>query len=86
MVVQVATSLSGPWYTVFYWGDGIADMNSNVGQNGYGAPENDNEPIPFTDLYASPLNPLLLPTGISLDIDARAPTGIYPYVRIYAPY
>ncbi len=84
VVVQVGTTLSGPWYTVFYWGDGVLDSNTNIGLAGYGPVEVDNQVIPFSDLYASPLAPTLA-TGITIDVDAQAPANVYPYIRIYAP-
>jgi hypothetical protein len=82
VVVQVGTSPSGPWFTVFYWGDGILDSNTNIGQAGYGPPEADNQSIPLTVLYGSPP----LRTGITVDVDARAPANTYGYVRIYSPF
>ncbi len=82
VVVQVGASPSGPWFTVFYWGDGILDSNTNIGQTGYGPPEADNQNIPLTDLYGS--SPFQ--TGIAIDVDARAPAGTYSYVRIYSPF
>jgi hypothetical protein len=80
VVVQVSTSPSGPWFTIFYWGDYIDDTNTNINYLLYN--ENNNEPINVSDLYGSPP----YQTGITIDIDARAPAGTYPYVRIYSPF
>jgi hypothetical protein len=89
VIVQVGQSPTGPWYTVYYWGDGVRDLNSNVGVSTYGnLPETDSKNIPSLlpdmPLYQSQL-PLTLITGIAIDIDARAPPGTYTYVRFYAP-
>jgi hypothetical protein len=85
IIVQVGTSLSGPWFTVFNWGDGIRDNNTNVGASASGLPETDNKIVPFTVLYANPAAPTIQ-TGIAIDVDARAPAGIYPYVRFFSPF
>lgn len=78
-VLQIGTSSSGPWYTVFYWGDNIVDDNSNIGQAGYGVPTEDvNAAIPSADLHNG--------TGIAIDVDARVPIGTYSFVRIYSPF
>ncbi|MCK6625441.1 MAG: hypothetical protein L6R45_09725 [Anaerolineae bacterium] len=86
IVVEVGQTPSGPWFQVFYWGDPTLDANTNIGQAGYGPPENDNLLIPMAILYgAAPLN-----TGIAIDVDAPltaagAPSGSYQYVRIFSP-
>ncbi|MBE7469580.1 MAG: hypothetical protein HS114_10630 [Anaerolineales bacterium] len=81
-IVKVGTA-SGLWYEVFNWGDNvILDDNSNIGQAGYGPPnEDDNLVIPVTNLYGT----APYTTGITIDIDARAPAGIYQYIRIESP-
>lgn len=79
VVVQIGTSSSGPWYTVFYWGDNIVDENTNIGQAGYGSPtEAVNAPISSADLYNN--------VGIAIDVDARVPFGTYSFVRFYSPF
>lgn len=87
VVVQVGPTATGPWYTVFFWGDGIADTNSNLGQF-LPTPTNeaDNRQISTTNppLYG-PAGPLNLTTGIAIDVDARVPPGSYPFVRFYVP-
>ncbi len=80
VIVEIGRSDSGPWVQVFYWGDGLLDSNTNIGQAGYGAgSEPDNQPIPFADLYGgnSP--------GVAIDVDAFAPTGNYRWLRITTP-
>lgn len=80
VIVEVGTSASGPWYPVFYWGDGIVDTNSNIGQLGYGlGGEPDNQPIPFADLYGGNS------AGVAIDLDAVVPAGSYQWVRFTAP-
>src|SRR6185503_1144784 len=79
--VQVGTSASGPWFEVFNWGDGVLDANTNIGQAGYGS---SGEPA---DLQIPMTNPILygsMPfiTGIAIDVDAKAPPGVYRWVRL----
>ncbi|MEL6271418.1 MAG: PKD domain-containing protein [Chloroflexota bacterium] len=35
-VVSVGTSPTGPWFEVFNWGNDVIDLNSSIGQAGYG--------------------------------------------------
>ncbi len=69
------------WYTVFYWGDNIADTNSNMDFNRLPNPqvpeEGDQRDIPTASLYNG--------TGIAIDIDAIVPAGMYSYIRFTAP-
>jgi hypothetical protein len=68
-------------YTVFNWGNGSLDMNTNLGSNGYTPGEPDNTNIPLSVLYGSwPYQ-----SGIAIDVDAVAPGGTYRYVRITSP-
>jgi hypothetical protein len=76
------------WYTVFVWGDGVLDTNTNIGQAGYGGAELNNTPIPMSEppLYRSSTGPI---TGIAIDVDAPlSAAGVlpglssYPFVRI----
>ncbi len=80
VIVQVGADLSGPWYTVFYWGDGLPDANTNLAS--LSLPENDNLPIPTTELYGSA--PYV--SGITIDVDQRAPAGVYQYLRFLSPF
>ena len=64
------------WYTVFNWGDGVADMNTSVGP--FAGAESDN-----TILSGDP--PLFNGYGISIDIDSLGLTGSYPYLKISCP-
>jgi hypothetical protein len=68
-------------YTVFNWGDGLIDGNTNIGVLGYSPGEPDNQVIPESDLYGV----LPLQTGITIDVDAAAPAGTYSYVRLTSP-
>ena len=69
------------WYTVFYWGDNIADTNSNMDFNRLPNPqipeETDQRDIPTASLYNG--------TGIAIDVDALVPPGTYSYIRFTAP-
>jgi len=84
--IQVGDGIN--WYTVFYWGNEIADTNSNMNFNTLLPPVNSplpppNEPdqrhIQAADLTAFP------PSGVTIDLDGYAPPGTYPYLRIIAP-
>jgi hypothetical protein len=69
------------WYTVFNWGDNIADTNSNMDFNVLPKPqippEADQRDIPTSALYNS--------TGIAIDVDAVVPPGTYSYIRFISP-
>jgi hypothetical protein len=68
-------------FTVFDWGHGGVDTNTNIGVAGYGPPESDNQFIPYANLWgAAPYQ-----TGIAIDVDMAAPAGTYQWVRIYSP-
>jgi len=58
------------WYTVFNWGDGSPDTNTNLA--GF-SPETDNYPIPEASLFNG--------SGILINIDPIVPPGYYPYMR-----
>ena len=84
VILSISILNSGPYYVVFNWGDGIPDMNSNVGDvaSSMGT-ENDNQPIDQPDtgeLYGTdPLD-----TGILVDVDnapSHPPVGYYSYCR-----
>jgi hypothetical protein len=90
--LQIGVTPSGPWYTVFEWGDGINDTNTNL-MPAYpdGGPGSDNTEMASPPLYANPGPPSYL-TGIQIDVDnlpaglgAAVPNGTYQYLRIYAP-
>ena len=88
VIVQVAQSFNGPWYTVFYWGDNIVDSNTSLGQTPpyNNLPEADNRVVQTANpqLYG-PAGLFNLITGIAIDIDARVPAGTYRYVRFHVP-
>ena len=69
------------WYTVFYWGDNIADTNSNMNFNVLPNPqvpeEGDQRDVPTASLYNG--------TGIAINIDGIVPAGTYTYIRFTAP-
>jgi hypothetical protein len=80
--IDVCDASCSSWVTVFNWGDGVPDSNTNVA--GFGADgEDDNEPIPAGSLRCA--NGYC--TGIEIDVDAFGPVppGGYRYIRIWSP-
>jgi hypothetical protein len=67
------------WDTVFFWGNGAADTNTNVdiSNPAIGGAEDDNRNFDPADLYNT--------SGVTIDIDALGLSGSYPYIRITAP-
>ena len=69
------------WYTVFNWGNNIADTNSNMDFNILPNPqvpeETDQRDIPSASLYNG--------TGIAINVDGIVPPGTYVYLRFTAP-
>jgi uncharacterized repeat protein (TIGR01451 family) len=83
VVVEVGANMTGPWFEVFNWGNGIVDANTNIGQAGYGSfGEPANQLIPMTNPPLYGTAPFI--TGIAIDVDARAPAGVYRWVRLAA--
>lgn len=68
------------WYTVFYWGDDVADTNSNLDSSVLGVSEIDNQ-----DFSSPPAGLLYNGTGITIELDGVVPPGTYPYFRIISP-
>jgi hypothetical protein len=77
VIIEVGLTSGGPWFTVFNWGDGPIDANTNIGALGYSPGEPDNQAIPSSDLWGG--------LGIAIDVDAVAPAGTYWWVRASAP-
>jgi hypothetical protein len=83
-ILQIGDGVN--WYTVFYWGDGNADTNSNLDISTIGGSEDDNR-----DFSTPPASDILYSsggfnTGIVMDVDgAGVPNGTYPYFRFIAP-
>ena len=84
MIVQVGDGKN--WYTVFYWGNNVADTNTNMDFNILPFPtmppfpppeEPDQRDIPTASLYNG--------TGIGINLDGVVPPGTYSYVRFFAP-
>ncbi len=79
VIVEISDGTN--WYTVFNWGNNVADTNTNVDfnilSNPQVPPELDERDIPTAELYNG--------TGIAIDIDAIVPAGVYPYIRFTAP-
>ena len=73
----------GSWITVFNWGDGSDDSNSNmslaiIGDGGDPSnPEPDDRAIPYAELYNN--------TGVTIDIDSLGLSGSYPWIQFYCP-
>jgi hypothetical protein len=83
VIIGISNSpTGGPYYEVFNWGDGVADMNSNVGD--VAGLEEDNQPINIGELYGT----IPYQTGIAIDVDnatSNPPLGPYQYVVILSP-
>jgi hypothetical protein len=79
VIVEISDGYT--WYTVFNWGNNIADTNSNMDfnilPNPQIPPEPDERDIPTASLYNG--------TGIAIDVDAIVPPGTYSYIRFSAP-
>ena len=79
--IEIQVGDGSNWYTVFYWGDNVADTSSNINFNNFPAlspPEPDERPlVTATYFYNGP--------GILIDIDPFVSSGTYPYIRIKAP-
>lgn len=69
------------WYTVFYWGDDVADTNSNMNIGVIGGTETDNRD--FSTLPDASV--LYNGTGVTIELDGVVPPGTYPYFRILSP-
>jgi len=88
--VQVEISADGStWFTVFFWGDGIPDTNTNLNINIIGGAEDDNRAFDPANavFYTSPA-PLSISSGVTINIDAipGITTGTdYYWIRITAP-
>ncbi len=63
------------WYTVYNWGNGVSDTNTNVASF---SPEIDEFNIP-----SGP--PLYNNTGVAINVDTIVPLGNYPYIRLTSP-
>jgi hypothetical protein len=75
--IDVCESQPCTWITVFNWGDGIPDGNSNIASYATGG-EDDNESISAVDLLNN--------AGIAIDVDPfGVPAGGYGYMRIWSP-
>lgn len=60
--IEVYDETTSTWYTIYHWGDGVADTNASYNNNNS---EPDGFPVDTTVLYGvPPLN-----TGIAIDID-----------------
>jgi uncharacterized repeat protein (TIGR01451 family) len=69
------------WYTIFYWGDDVADTNSNMNIKVLGGAETDNR-----DFTSSPNSDILFnSTGVLIELDGVVPPGTYPYLRLISP-
>jgi len=77
--VDICDASCSSWVTVFNWGDGNPDNNTNVASFAAGG-EDDNEDIPAAALLNG--------SGITIDVDAFGPVpgGGYRYIRIWSPY
>jgi hypothetical protein len=79
VIVEIGNGIN--WYTVFNWGNNIADTNSNMNFNTLPNPQVPEE----TDQRDIPTSALRNGTGIAIDVDALVPPGTYSYIRFTAP-
>jgi hypothetical protein len=79
VIVEISDGTN--WYTIFNWGNNVADANSNMDFNSLPNPqvpeETDQRDIPTSALYNG--------TGVAIDVDAIIPPGTYSYIRFTAP-
>jgi hypothetical protein len=79
VIVEISDGTN--WYTIFNWGNNVADTNTNMDFNILSNPQVPEEPdqrdIQKAELYNS--------TGIAIDLDSIVPPGAYPYIRFIAP-
>jgi hypothetical protein len=79
VIVEISDGTN--WYTIFNWGNNIADTNSNMDFNSLPNPqvpeETDQRDIPTSALYNG--------TGVAINVDAIVPPGTYSYIRFTAP-
>jgi hypothetical protein len=78
VVLEIGDGAS--WYTIFYWGNDIADTNSNMNIGVLGGAEIDNR-----DFSSPPVGLLYNGTGILIELDGVVPPGTYPYIRLISP-
>jgi hypothetical protein len=76
--IDICDAACSNWVTVFNWGDGLPDNNTNVASYAAGG-EDDNEPILASDLLNN--------SGITIDVDALGPVppSGYRYIRFWSP-
>lgn len=93
-VIQLQLGNGSNWYTIFYWGDGSADTNSNLNTDVIGLAENDNRDfttVPASDILypfgsgSPPPPPSNAATGVVFQLDGIIPAGSYSYIRIISP-
>lgn len=73
IVIEISDGYN--WYTVYNWGNGVPDGNTNVAIFG---PETDEY-----NILSGP--PLYNNTGVAIDIDSIVPPGPYLYIRFTSP-
>lgn len=88
IIVQIGDGSN--WYTIFNWGNNVADTNSNMNIDVFGGKENDNRNFttPPNSNYLYPFDsgtPEKPATGIVFQLDNFVPNGTYPYFRIISP-
>lgn len=80
--IRIEIGNEDTWYTVFYWGDGSGNPNTNLDLGN--VPEPDNYIVPLSSLYGSPHQ-----TGIQINVDGgigAPPIGFtFDRIRLYAP-
>ena len=83
VIIQVGDGLN--WYSVFNWGDNIADSNTNLDFNSLPPPTIPPFSPQEADTRAIPLSSFRNNSGIEIDLDSFVPQGIYSWILIIAP-
>src|SRR5574341_357668 len=86
VIIQIGTTATGPWITVYSWYDGTLDFNTSIGQGGCagcaGTLEEDNVVGPA----AGNLRTVGAYYAIAINVDPfTTPLTSYQYLRIYSP-
>jgi uncharacterized repeat protein (TIGR01451 family) len=84
-VVALEIGDGSSWYTVFYWGNNVADTNSTMDFSVLGETAADNPETDNRDFMSPPPGLLYDGTGIAIELDGIVPPGTYPYVRFISP-
>jgi hypothetical protein len=81
VILQISQNISGPWTTVFDWGNGNPDINSNLDISGpLGGSETDNREIDASFLLVG--NGRTTGVGVDIDYPPLGLSGSYSCLKI----